>query len=137
MKPKKFAMGGMPVGRAGPNRMMSPSMTPAGGAGLSQLIRGLGGGRQATPEEIAKMNSTMSSLGMSRPQFNPADADKLRAQMQSRLAAQGMPPPVARPVMAQQESPMGLKKGGSAKAYAKGGMIDGIAQRGKTKCKIC
>lgn len=31
----------------------------------------------------------------------------------------------------------GFKRGGKVKAYAKGGMIDGIAQRGKTKCKIC
>lgn len=29
-----------------------------------------------------------------------------------------------------------FKKGGKVKAYAKGGMIDGIAQRGKTKCKV-
>ncbi len=30
-----------------------------------------------------------------------------------------------------------MAKGGKAKCYAAGGAIDGIAQRGKTKGKIC
>ena len=30
----------------------------------------------------------------------------------------------------------GMKKGGSVAKYAKGGSIDGIAQRGKTNCKM-
>ena len=31
---------------------------------------------------------------------------------------------------------MGMKKGGMCKGYAKGGSIDGIAKKGRTKCKI-
>ena len=33
--------------------------------------------------------------------------------------------------------PAGMKKGGACKGYAKGGSIDGIASKGKTKGKIC
>jgi hypothetical protein len=43
-----------------------------------------------------------------------------------------------------QPSNLGMKKGGKVKAFAKGGVIssvskraDGIAQKGKTRCKIC
>ena len=31
----------------------------------------------------------------------------------------------------------GMKSGGSCKGYAKGGAIDGVAHKGKTKGKIC
>lgn len=31
----------------------------------------------------------------------------------------------------------GMKSGGSCKGYAKGGSIDGVAHKGKTKGKIC
>lgn len=39
-----------------------------------------------------------------------------------------------------REAPMGMKKGGACKGYAKGGTvhksgIDGIAQKGRTSCK--
>ena len=34
-------------------------------------------------------------------------------------------------------APMGMKKGGVCKGYAKGGSIDGIASKGKTKGRIC
>lgn len=43
-----------------------------------------------------------------------------------------------------QPSNLGMKKGGKVKAFAKGGVVsaaskraDGIAQKGKTRCKIC
>ena len=35
------------------------------------------------------------------------------------------------------KKPVKKASGGKVKCYAKGGVIDGIAQRGKTKCKIC
>lgn len=38
---------------------------------------------------------------------------------------------------AAQAMPPAMKKGGAVKKYAKGGAIDGIAQRGKTRGKIC
>lgn len=38
---------------------------------------------------------------------------------------------------AAQAMPPAMKKGGTVKKYAKGGAIDGIAQRGKTRGKIC
>jgi hypothetical protein len=31
----------------------------------------------------------------------------------------------------------GMKAGGACKGYAKGGSIDGIAQKGKTRGKVC
>jgi hypothetical protein len=34
-------------------------------------------------------------------------------------------------------APAGMKCGGSVKGYAKGGAIDGIATKGKTKGRIC
>jgi hypothetical protein len=38
---------------------------------------------------------------------------------------------------AAQAMPPSMKKGGKVAKYAKGGSIDGIAQRGKTRGKIC
>ncbi len=38
---------------------------------------------------------------------------------------------------AAQAMPPAMKKGGKVAKYAKGGAIDGIAQRGKTRGKIC
>jgi hypothetical protein len=34
-------------------------------------------------------------------------------------------------------TPTGMEKGGEVKKYAKGGSIDGVAQRGKTRGKMC
>lgn len=47
--------------------------------------------------------------------------------------------PAPKPAASAPAKPTDKKMncGGKVKGYAKGGMIDGIAQRGKTKCKIC
>ena len=42
-----------------------------------------------------------------------------------------------RPVGQRIRESLGMKKGGQVKKYAKGGSIDGMAQRGKTRGKIC
>jgi hypothetical protein len=42
------------------------------------------------------------------------------------------------PPQAGLRPPMpGMKAGGACKGYAKGGSIDGIAQKGKTRGKVC
>ena len=129
-KTKAFAMGGMPVGMAprprmgmsGPG-MVRPSMTPEGSAAMANAIKGMGG-RKSTPEDQARAEKMMARAGVAKPQFNPADADKLRARMNAQMARQGMAP---------MGRPTGMKEGGCAKTFAKGG---GCELKGKTKGRM-
>lgn len=50
-------------------------------------------------------------------------------------AANSLPMPPAAGLRAA--GPMGMKCGGKVKGYAKGGSIDGVATKGKTRGKIC
>ena len=129
-KAQQFAMGGMSVGMAprprmgmsGPG-MVRPSMTPEGSAAMVSAIKGMGG-RKSSPEDQARGEQIMKRAGVARPQFNPADTDKVRARMNVQMARQGMAPTVR---------PTGMKEGGCAKTFAKGG---GCELKGKTKGRI-
>ena len=134
-KPKTFAIGGMmrdtarkamaqrpQVGMAGPG-MVRPSMTPEGSAAMVSAIKGMGG-RKSSPEDQARGEQIMKRAGVARPQFNPADTDKVRARMNAQMARQGMAP---------MGRPTGMKEGGCAKTFAKGG---GCELKGKTKGRM-
>ena len=126
-KTQAFAMGGMSVGMAprprmgmsGPG-MVRPSMTPEGSAAMVNAIKGMGG-RKSSPEDQARGEQIMKRAGVARPQFNPADTDKVRARMNAQMARQGTAP---------MGRPTGMKEGGCAKTFAKGG---GCELKGKTK----
>jgi len=129
-KAKHFAMGGMPVGMAPRPRMgmaspgmVRPSMTPEGSAAMVNAIKGMGG-RKSSPEDQARGEQMMKRAGVAKPQFNPADADKVRARMNVQMARQGMAP---------MGRPTGMKEGGCAKTFAKGG---GCELKGKTKGRM-
>lgn len=49
------------------------------------------------------------------------------------VGAAGAPMP---PAAGLRGAMPGMKCGGKVKGYAKGGAIDGVAQKGRTKCKI-
>ena len=119
----KMAMGGMTprVGVAAPRGMVRPSMTPEGGAAIANAIKGMGQ-RSTNPESQARAEQMMARAGVAKPQFNPADADKIRARMGEQMAKQN------RPVGMAPRPRMGA--GVAGKTFAKGG---GCELKGKTK----
>jgi hypothetical protein len=74
------------------------------------------------------------------PKLSLAERNELRKKRNALTANKGTPTDY-RNANERIKSMFGLKKGGGVKGYASGGSVssraDGIAQRGKTRCKVC
>lgn len=73
--------------------------------------------------------------------MNAAEVKRETESLAKRYPKKGIDPTIPAEIRDQlmerrREKMSPMANGGMAKVYAKGGKIDGCAQRGKTKCKV-
>ena len=123
---KKFAIGGtntpMPSPGIGPRPMPSPM---AGGMAGSDRGGMFGGGAGPNPAQQAAMAGRANRMAAGAGP-NRAKGGTIKAAPAKKGVSKSMP-------SAKNMGSMGLKCGGKAKGYAKGG---GVEQRGKTRGKF-
>lgn len=87
---------------------------------------------------VSSTRAGMRNYTPRRPEMNMdtvvGPEERAKRAMMIKQAREGKMDDAAK---AAQDAPPAMKKGGTVKKYAKGGAIDGIAQRGKTRGKIC
>jgi hypothetical protein len=142
MNAGKIGIAAMPVGRAlsAANKYLTKKDSPAGiieneepALNLENMIDRSRSEPAFNPDKMVDRRST-TFPGRSEPKFNP---DKITGRDQ--------PEPAFNPEkMTGRERPEPMKKGGVVKKMASGGKVssassrgDGIAQRGKTKGRMC
>ena len=97
------------------------------------------GSNKRSPKELAQLISNDAALVEGRAKFEPKDGGRERAAAAGRLRQDSDKGQYAVP--GQGDLGQFLKKGGAVKKMASGGSAskrgDGIAQRGKTKGRMC
>ena len=97
------------------------------------------GSNKRSPKELAQLISNDAALVEGRAKFEPKDGGRERAAAAGRLRQDSDKGQYAVPGMG--DAGQFLKKGGAVKKMASGGSAskrgDGIAQRGKTKGRMC
>ena len=97
------------------------------------------GSNKRSPKELAQLISNDAALVEGRAKFEPKDGGRERAAAAGRLRQDSDKGQYAVP--GQGDLGQFLKKGGAFKKMASGGSAskrgDGIAQRGKTKGRMC
>ena len=97
------------------------------------------GSNRRSPKELAQLIGGDAALVEGRAKFEPKDGGRERAAAAGRLRQDSDKGQYAVP--GQGDLGQFLKKGGSVKKMASGGSAskrgDGIAQRGKTKGRMC
>jgi hypothetical protein len=118
-------------------RMGQMAAEAAGGTRAGKALSGLMGGKQAA--EVRKVEPTMSTL-------SAAEKAKLAGELRRGATPTNFTSPSRSRAskdtrFRDDEVGVDFRKGGSAKGYAKGGSVssraDGIAQRGKTRGRMC
>lgn len=118
-------------------RMGQMAAEAAGGTRAGKALSGLMGGKQAA--EVRKVEPTMSTL-------SAAEKAKLAGELRRGATPTNFTSPSRSRASKDtrfRDDAVGVdfRKGGSAKGYAKGGSVssraDGIAQRGKTRGRMC
>lgn len=139
-KKMKFAGGGMMPSGAEIMDMIAGNRPNPNNYQMSDAISALKGQKSATPPRPVPENSPAPRVGLgggrrgppasasptASPDLNPNNHRMLPTRTSSQPTMASTPP------MASARPPM-MKKGGVVKKYAKGGSIDGCAQRGKTR----
>ena len=97
------------------------------------------GSNKRSPKELAQLISNDAALVEGRAKFEPKDGGRERAAAASRLKQDSDKGQYAVP--GQGDLGQFMKKGGAVKKMASGGSAskraDGIAQRGKTRGRMC
>jgi len=125
-----------------PSQPPQPAVNPFQPIGGGGFGGGFGGGKSAV-DGIGQINqgtSTVENAVNTAQKANDASNEALVGGRGNQGGGMGLSGPIA----VQRAGSLQMKKGGKVKAYAKGGSVssassrgDGIAQRGKTKGRMC
>ena len=86
---------------------------------------------------LSPLYGAISGEGAMGKLLNPAEAKRIADEENARNAAAAEQANVERQARIQAEATGGMKKGGKVKSKSASSRADGIAQRGKTRGKVC
>ena len=136
----KKTAGGIPIDPNPPKAPASTGEDTSGPSNVGRILSALGAGAGAlgtaaalrTAGHAGRAAKAAKSMAATRAATNTPGAARLaEAAKRSKAADEARLPGDVMDILNKP-----YKKGGSVKKYASGGSIDGIAQRGKTNCKM-